>query len=203
MVQVGQARLHGPSKAGDPQAVQVKAAPVRARDVRPDKLRSHRPTVGGVIDLAGMVSHHVYEPPAREVTEPVQARISPWISQGSDVIVLELLQRRRLLVQRPLPRIMSRSSTGNCRDRLIVSRELPRTEPAKNMRLLTERMRPPPPWEKGARDREAVDYPDGCREERPSFALLSYPADGGIVTAEKTSPAGKRISLTRQRSHQS
>ena len=55
MVQVGQARLHGPSKAGDPQAVQVKAAPVRARDVRPDKLRSHRPTVGGVIDLAGMV----------------------------------------------------------------------------------------------------------------------------------------------------
>ena len=130
MVHVGQARLHGPSKAGNPQAVEVKAAPVRARDVRPDKLRSHRPTVGGVIDLAGMVSHHVYEPPTREVTEPGQARISPWLSQGSDVIVLELLQRRRLLVQRPLPRIMSRSSTGNCRDRLIVSRELPRTEPA-------------------------------------------------------------------------
>ena len=117
--------------------------------------------------------------------------------------MLEFPQRLRLLIQRPLPRIMSRSSTGNCRDRLIVSRELPRAEPAKNMRLLTERMRPPPPWEKGARDREAVAYPDGCREERPSFALLSYPADGGIVTAEKTSPAGKRISLTRQRSHQS
>ena len=66
MVQVGQARLHGPSKAGDPQAVQVKAAPVRARNVRPDKLRGHRPTVGGVIDLAGMVSYHVYEPPARK-----------------------------------------------------------------------------------------------------------------------------------------
>ena len=129
MVQVGQARLHGPSKAGDPQAVQVKAAPVRARDVRPDKLRSHRPTVGGVIDLAGMASYHVYEPPTREVTEPVQARISPWLSQGSDVIVLELLQRLRLLIQRPLTRVMPRSCTRNCRNRLIVFRELPRAKP--------------------------------------------------------------------------
>ena len=68
MVQVGQTSLHGPRETGYPHTVQVKAAPVRARDVRPDKLRGHRPTVGGVIDLAGMVSYHVYEPPTREVT---------------------------------------------------------------------------------------------------------------------------------------
>ena len=129
MVQVGQTSLHGPRETGYPHTVQVKAAPVRARDVRPDKLRSHRPTVGGVIDLAGMVSHHVYEPPTREVTEPVQARISPWLSQGSDVIVLELLQRLRLLTQRPLTRVMPRCCTRNCRNRLIVFRELPRAKP--------------------------------------------------------------------------
>ena len=35
VVQVGQTRLHGPRQGGDPQTVQVKTAPVRARDVRP------------------------------------------------------------------------------------------------------------------------------------------------------------------------
>ena len=30
----------------------------------------------------------------------------------------------------------------------------------------------------GAESREVVAYPDGCREERPSFVLLSCPADG-------------------------
>ena len=59
MVQVGQTSLHGPRETGYPHTVQVKAAPVRARDVRPDKLRGHRPTVGGVIDLTGMASHHL------------------------------------------------------------------------------------------------------------------------------------------------
>ena len=59
MVQVGQTSLHGPRETGYPHTVQVKAAPVRARNVRPDKLRGHRPTVGGVIDLTGMASHHL------------------------------------------------------------------------------------------------------------------------------------------------
>ena len=70
MMQVGQARLHGASEAGDPQAVQVKAAPVCARDIRPDQLRDHRPTVSSVIDLSGEESCHAYEPPTREITEP-------------------------------------------------------------------------------------------------------------------------------------
>ena len=55
----------------------------------------------------------------------------------------------------------------------------------------------------GAGNRDVLAYPNGCREEQPSSELQSDPADGGIVTVEKTSPARPKISLTRRSSHQS